>query len=288
MRVANIFWFLFIFSLPLFGDIAPMEWAGQFAMNHDGHAGTLLISEAKTGCHSPAWCDLRISYKDATGKPLLARILTLDQNGQRLIFVVNFPGNTQRFEVYLFSWDKTKMAGTTVWQGRTFGVLATREGSAGGGLSSIHALDKMAVHENKMIASSQMAASAGSCTHPAGTPQKSLTPQGIVELRYPDGTIKTSVKCGYNTTCPDGRKIPAQCTMMQAPPPTFPPLPNDASTQTWLKEHNQALMAILGELLGNDQGSIANYKKNYENGSVSLYSQMYSRTTVISELATSH
>ena len=43
-------------------------------------------------------------------------------------FYINFPNNKQVFDAYLFSWDKTKLAGTTYWHGRTFGfyVIKTR------------------------------------------------------------------------------------------------------------------------------------------------------------------
>src|SRR5262245_20453797 len=51
---------------------------------------------------------------------------SVDDNNQHMAFVVFFPGNPQRFDVYLFSWDKSKMAGTTVWQGRTFGTFAEK------------------------------------------------------------------------------------------------------------------------------------------------------------------
>ena len=44
-----------------------------------------------------------------------------------MIFSLNFPNNTQKFDAYLFSWDKRKIAGVTYWGGRTFGFFALKK-----------------------------------------------------------------------------------------------------------------------------------------------------------------
>jgi hypothetical protein len=43
-----------------------------------------------------------------------------------MVFYIDFPDNRQKFDAYLFSWDKSKMAGTTYWGGRPFGFFATK------------------------------------------------------------------------------------------------------------------------------------------------------------------
>lgn len=43
-----------------------------------------------------------------------------------MAFTINFPGNTQKFDACIFSWDKAKLAGRTYWGGRTFGFSALK------------------------------------------------------------------------------------------------------------------------------------------------------------------
>jgi hypothetical protein len=107
-------------------DAKKHEWFGSWTMNHDGHVGTLRIAELKADCVSPLWCDMVVTYTDADGKRYQATIQAFDDKLQHLRFQVGFPGNNQPFDAYLFSWDKSKMAGTTRWGGRTFGFFATK------------------------------------------------------------------------------------------------------------------------------------------------------------------
>lgn len=95
-------------------------------MNHDGFRGTLIISDSKMDCASPPWCALVLKYVDSKGKQWSGKIDKIDQKFQHMTFHINFPGNNQKFDAYLFSWDKNKMAGITYWGGRTFGLFATK------------------------------------------------------------------------------------------------------------------------------------------------------------------
>jgi hypothetical protein len=95
-------------------------------MNHDGFAGTLTISDTKADCAGPLWCDMAISYVDNKGVRHIGRIERIDSKGQHLVFYLNFPGNRQKFDAFIFSWDKRKLAGTTYWGGSTFGFFATK------------------------------------------------------------------------------------------------------------------------------------------------------------------
>jgi len=117
---------LVLFPTNLFADALKKDWYGVWAMNHDGLAGTLRIADTKVDCISPAWCDMAISYVNDKGVRHTGRIEKIDSKWQHMVFNINFSGNRQRFDAYIFSWDKLKMAGTTSWQSRIFGFYATK------------------------------------------------------------------------------------------------------------------------------------------------------------------
>ena len=110
----------------LFADAAKSDWYGDWAMNHDGFAGSLRIMDTKADCATTLWCDMAIRYVDSKGVQFTGVITRLDDKGQHLAFYINFPANRQKFDAYIFSWDKGKLAGTTYWGGRTFGFYALR------------------------------------------------------------------------------------------------------------------------------------------------------------------
>ena len=107
-------------------DAKKHEWFGEWAMSHDGNPATLRIAELKADCNTTPWCDMSISYVNQKGVRHAGRIERIDGKGQHMLFTINFPGNAQKFDAYIFSWDKRKLAGTTVWSGRTFGFYATK------------------------------------------------------------------------------------------------------------------------------------------------------------------
>ena len=109
-----------------FADAYVNEWIGEWDMNHDGWKVTLIITESKVDCASSPWCALVLKYKDAKGKSVTGKIDKIDQKFQHMTFYLDFPNNTQKFDVYLFSWDKKKMAGITYWGGKTFGLFAIK------------------------------------------------------------------------------------------------------------------------------------------------------------------
>ncbi len=109
-----------------FADATVNEWIGEYNMNHDGWLGRLRIRDSKQDCASSKWCHLVLDYIKQDGTRYSGRIEVIDQKFQHMAFYINFPGNAQRFDAYLFSWDKNKMAGTTVWSGRRFGFFATK------------------------------------------------------------------------------------------------------------------------------------------------------------------
>lgn len=117
---------LLLSPTPLRADAEKTEWFGSWAMNHDGHIGTLRIVDRPVDCAGPAWCDMSISYFDSRGVRHAGVIERIDDRGQHMVFYINFPGNRQKFDAYIFSGEKRKLAGTTYWGGRTFGFYAVR------------------------------------------------------------------------------------------------------------------------------------------------------------------
>src|SRR5882724_4754966 len=112
MKILQLLLCLVVLSpVRLMADAQISEWVGQYNMNHDGHLGTLLIRDLKLDCATSPWCSLLVRYTDANGTQFAGRIERVDQNSQHMVFVIDFPGNSQKFDVYLFSWDKNKMAG---------------------------------------------------------------------------------------------------------------------------------------------------------------------------------
>lgn len=118
--------FLLLFPATSFADATKEDWYGTWSMNHDGFAGTLTITDTKVDCGGPLWCDMAISYRDNKGIRHSGRIERIDNNGQHMVFYLNFPGSRQKFDAFIFSWDKGKLAGTTYWNRRTFGFYATK------------------------------------------------------------------------------------------------------------------------------------------------------------------
>src|SRR5262245_6900531 len=79
-------------------DAVKHEWFGTWAMNHDGHVGTLTIGDTKADCISPLWCDMSIKYVDADGHTITGTINKIDDHVQHMAFTLNFPGNNQKFD----------------------------------------------------------------------------------------------------------------------------------------------------------------------------------------------
>jgi len=186
------------------------------------------------------------------------RIERVDQNLQHMTFVIGFPGNLQRFDVYLFSWDKNKMAGTTNWGGRTFGVSATK--SIPLGLTATAKLPE------------------GPKTSAMAT-RVAITSEGLEQIHNPDGSIKTKRPggCGSTTTWPDGRSMTSACS--QVPRSDLPELPQQ--TTQWLQNHNDRLISVIQLLLPTKE-DFENYRNSESN--LKLIDQIDQRTSLIQDL----
>jgi hypothetical protein len=247
-------------------DAQIVEWIGEYAMNHDGHQGALHIDDSKRDCGAPAWCHLVISYVDTNGARFSATIRTIDQAFQHMVFEIAFPGNGQRFDAYLMSWDKSQMAGTTVWQGRTFGFYAFR----------------------RAVVRSQLAGAIGIGRGGQGpvsqnANRKTINADGEVQTLLPDGGKRLTRPggCGFTIVSPDGTKGTVTCNQVQ---PATPPILDQVSGK-WLDAHNSSLFDIIRTLLGNDQSSLDNYLRTAESSSPTVYEKIRLRTSLISMLA---
>ena len=284
MRPYSLLACVVLFPLLLRGDASREDWVGDYSINHDGHVGTLSVFASAAGCRSPQCPGLGVRYTDENGATYSGTASALDDNGQHLAFTLEFPGNAQRFDVYIFSFDKTKLAGTTVWGGRVFGVMATR--------NNLKRAAIMAAEKPKMTkgqsATQVLTPQAPATGSPTGTPQKMLMPDGSIELRYPDGTIKTKRigGCGWNIRYPDGRVQNAQCLFDQVIQVIPPDPPAGTSQANWLNSQDDDLLNILKGLLGGaNSADFGNYLKNYENPpNPVIYKRIHSRTQAIEEL----
>jgi hypothetical protein len=110
-----------------FADAEIHDWIGTYNMNHDGWVGILNIADSKMDCATTQWCSLVLTYVDSSGVKHKGKIEMIDQSWQHMVFHINFPDNEQKFDAYLFSWDKRRIAGTTYWGGRTFGFYAIKK-----------------------------------------------------------------------------------------------------------------------------------------------------------------
>lgn len=110
-------------SSPASGEgVKPADYAGVWAMNHDGWKGTLTISsvDAKTNA-------INASYKSQDGKTLPVKGFITEN--RRLQMDISFnDASPQPFSGLLYSWEKGIMSGSTTLGGGNYGWVATRSG----------------------------------------------------------------------------------------------------------------------------------------------------------------
>jgi hypothetical protein len=277
MRPFRILVCLLLCPCPLFAAIGRQDWVGSYQMNHDGHVGTLSVSVSMMKCAKLPCPGLAVQYRDEHGTSYGGTVNALDDEGQHMAFTIAFPGAPQRFDVYLFSFDKSRMAGTTVWGGRVFGVMGTKSN-----------LNLGAVVAQPV----KSAAIAGAATTYAGAaggaPKRVMLPNGTVELHYADGTVKSKRigSCGWSVRTPDGRVVNPQCTYAEVIVVVPPAPPPGSEAARWLSAESDQLLEILEGLLGGASSSdFRNYQANYENPpDPALYKRIYFRTKAITEL----
>ena len=151
-----------------------------------------------------------------------------------------------------------------MWQGRTFGVLATKSGAAPVGL---------------------VVNSGGS-----GGLTDVLLPDGTIELHSPDGSVRSKRigGCGWTTRYPDGRTENILCATVGQLIPPDPP--SGSAEDRWLNGQDRDSLGIVQGLLGGtNSSSYRNYLRNFENPpNSSLYQRIYFRMRAISDLVSIH
>ena len=237
---------VFIIACPLymFSNSAntKQEWFGQWNMNHDGFAGTLTISGTRVDCATTRWCDMSLSYVNSRGERLSGSIGMIDVNWQHMVFFINFPGNRQKFDAYLFSWDKQNLAGTTYWNNQTFGFYAQKKANTiqlvKPNITTL-ATDKPATttQEDKPIS-------------------KKILKGDTIEIRYSSGKIRWQFPGGFAIRLPDGTINRA--SYIQTPEYVPPSAVSDQNVIKWLSSVQTALLDMIKEELLNDQVSIDN------------------------------
>jgi hypothetical protein len=114
----------------------------------------------------------------------------------------------------------------------------------------------------------------------AGAPTRTVLTNGIVEIRYPDGTIKRFHRGGYETVYPDGQRL--YVASVQAQPATPAGLPDDL-TNNWLQKHNDSLLYVIRSLVADDQAAVSNYLQS-EGANFSVFDAIWKRTETIGYL----
>ncbi len=95
---------------------------------------------------------------------------------------------------------------------------------------------------------------------------KKILDNGQCEISYSDGSKKLLYAGGYTIIAPDGRK--SSVSFVSVSPFTPPNAPDDPDMAQYLQNLSNTLLSMLGELLNNDQESIANFKKGDANLSI--------------------
>jgi hypothetical protein len=131
----------------------------------------------------------------------------------------------------------------------------------------------------------QRAQPAKGTRHPAGQGEpagiiRRLNPDGSAEIRYPDGTVKTVTKSGVTIRRPDGTM---SSYMYSQVPGTFPVLPTDQSTITWLSRHADSLLAMI-RTLTNDEAAVNSFVQNESN--MGLWERIQWRSDALNFLLT--
>jgi hypothetical protein len=112
---------------------------------------------------------------------------------------------------------------------------------------------------------------------------RQISDDGVVELRYADGTIKRVYPGGVDIVRPNGSVM--KQLHMEAQPPTPPSAPPNPQHEAWLQSENQRLLNIIGNLVANDEASVSNYLDKEGTG-LSPYERITRRTTTINFLLT--
>jgi hypothetical protein len=120
-------------------------------------------------------------------------------------------------------------------------------------------------------------------TPPGTAPEKSILPDGRVQVRYPDGRVVIyGPGCGFTTIMPDGSMFEAQCSQVQ--PDTLPGLPDDAALRSFLESHRDHLLEQISQLVDHRQSEVDLYLAYEADNAAGLLSQIQMRARLIDTL----
>jgi hypothetical protein len=114
-------------GFPAFAQVSKQDFFGNWAMNHDGWEGTLVLRAA--GIPGGLFGD----YLAADGK---VHFVQGSVEAHMIVFYIDLkdtkglPEDDQRFEGYLFTQSRQAMAGTTSWASTLYGWSAVKTSSA--------------------------------------------------------------------------------------------------------------------------------------------------------------
>lgn len=116
-----------------------------------------------------------------------------------------------------------------------------------------------------------------------GQEERSILPDGRVQIRHPDGRVVIyEPDCGWTTIFPDGTSSRTVCAQVQTA--DLPDLPEDPAVQSFLETHRDHLLEQISRLVDHRQEEVDLYL-DYESASASgLYEQIRLRTRLIDRL----
>lgn len=248
-------WLIFTMTLcfsshEVLAQMQIKDWIGTYHMNHDGWEGTLVIEDSKRDCNNSPWCALNIRYTDAKGNGRKVGISRFSRDWQHITFQIQFPQHLQPFEGYLFSHNKSLLAGTTVWNNKTFAFYAEKQPAQV--LTSINL-------SNLEVVKSAIEFKEIQATTPTQNQvvKRRILDNGSVELTYSDGKIEVYSDGGIKVTLPDGTSMTYSMMQVMA---LVPPMPDEPEVNEWFNALNNNMDDIVSHLLNGDATSINNYK----------------------------
>lgn len=118
---------------------------------------------------------------------------------------------------------------------------------------------------------------------PTGEPQRSILPDGRVQIRYPDGTVKIlEAGCGYTIILPNGTTTSAACNQVQ--PASMPVLPDDPALQSFLEGHSDHLLQQISRMVDYRQDEIDLYLGYESQNTSGLLEKIQMRSRLIDKL----
>lgn len=117
----------------------------------------------------------------------------------------------------------------------------------------------------------------------SGESQRSILPDGRVQVRHPDGTVVIyEPGCGFTTIFPDGTASTAACNQVQ--PASMPALPSDPDLRSFLETHRDHLLQQVSQLVDHRQDEINLYLSYESQNAQGLFEEIQMRMRLIDNL----